>query len=230
VPGGDSRGGIGSGALSLVTLLAGLPPAAEMATGEDMECRASAVLAWALENAEGAKWKFSESDPLGCPNCGMPVDRPRSPYCSDRCREIAGWVRQVRRLIAEKHLPDPARAAILGQTLWALLRGGYPGRVAILPARSIQRVIARNEGKCEFCSQPATSVDHIGTACNREFNLRPVCSGCARTRPFGDPEIIGRAELAEMQVRAVSREPLRVCDADEWNWRALVSLRKNFRA
>lgn len=201
-----------------------------MASSEDMERRAAAVLAWALENAEDANWEFPEADPLGCPNCGASVDRPRSPYCSDRCREIAGWVRQVRRLIAEDHAPDLARAAVLGQTLWALLGGGYPGRVAILPARSIQRVIARNEGKCESCSQPATTVDHIGTACNREFNLRPVCSGCSRTRPFGDPELTSRAHFAEWQVRAVSQEPLRICDADGWNWRELVLLRKNLRA
>lgn len=195
-----------------------------------MERRAGAVLAWALQNAKEAKREFPEVEPLGCPNCGVPVDRPRSPYCSDRCREIAGWARQVRRLIAEEHPPDLARAAILGQTLWALLGGGYPGRVAILPARSLQRVIARNNGKCESCSQPATTVDHIGTACNREINLRPVCSSCARTRPFGDREIISRADLVEMQARAVSREPLRICDADEWNWRELVLLRKNLRA
>lgn len=195
-----------------------------------MERRAAAVLAWVLANAEEARWEIPAADPLGCPNCGIPVDRPRSPYCSDRCREIAGWVRQARRLIAEDHPPDLSRAAILGQTLWALLGGGYPGRVAILPARSFQRVLARNDGKCESCLQPATTVDHIRTACNREINLRPVCVGCARTRPFGDHEITSRADLVEMQARAVSFEPLRICDADEWNWRELISLRNNSRA
>lgn len=201
-----------------------------MALGLDQDHRARAVLAWALSPEPNLEWAVPLASPLSCPNCGGFVERPRSPYCSDRCREIAGWVRQVRRLQAEKGPPEPERAAILGQTLWALVGGRYPGRVAVLPARSIQRVLARYDGKCEFCPAPASTVDHIRTACNREINLRPVCDECTRTKPFGHPGLVAEAEITELKVRVHAPAPLRTCDADDWNWRELISLRKNAQA
>lgn len=172
-----------------------------------------------------------KEDATGCPNCGGPNASTKSPYCGAECREIAGFVRQVRSGLRERTLLDPDRQIALGQILWRVLGGGLPLRNSLIEPKALARLFAKHEGKCADCGLPATTVDHIGSHCNRTSNLRPVCADCAQTKPFGSPEVLKRLEvqtlLAELTARIVSPAPLRVCDdAETWDWRAYVAARK----
>jgi 5-methylcytosine-specific restriction endonuclease McrA len=168
---------------------------------------------------------------LACPNCGGECRSAASPYCSPSCREQASFVRQLRRDIEKGFVFDPERQINLGQVLWQLLGGGYPRRVAMIVGKARERILARDEFRCTACGAPATTLDHIATACNRPINVRSVCEGCARTRHFGDHRLLERPEvkeLLEMLAQRVANCPaLRVCDNPEtWDWRAFIRQRK----
>ncbi|MHB8635772.1 MAG: hypothetical protein ACYC96_04790 [Fimbriimonadaceae bacterium] len=92
-------------------------------------------------------------------------------------------------------------------------------------------MLARDGGRCLLCGASATSVDHIATGCNRPINLRAVCDDCCRTRPFGDPTVLARPEVAqildELAVRIAAPFALRCCDdATSWDWRAFLIRRQ----
>lgn len=97
--------------------------------------------------------------------------------------------------------------------------------------REIERVLEKANGLCWKCGQPATGVDHFGSACNRTSNLRAVCDACNRGKGFGladfDPGAEVKALYDEIAERIGREEPLRACDdAETWDWRAYVNARK----
>lgn len=194
----------------------------------DLEEQARRILGLVVSGGEPDIRKRFPTRPDTCPNCGMETDSERSPYCSVKCREIAGFVRQVRAAIASGAIDDSERQMALGQVLWGLLGGGYPLRIAQVQPRAIAMVMKRTEGRCEICKAPATTIDHIKTACNRPINLRAVCATCNRTRPFGDSKLIGDNPLIkEIAGRVGSSNSVRCCDDPKaWNWREYLNLRK----
>ncbi|HRF60308.1 MAG TPA: hypothetical protein PLH94_10415 [Fimbriimonadaceae bacterium] len=101
--------------------------------------------------------------PGTCPNCDTPTASRRTPYCSEDCRAAAALVRQVRSGIATTVATDPDRQVAFGQTIWRLLGGGMPLRRSLAPERAVRQAIARFEGRCAVCGDPATDVDHIGS-------------------------------------------------------------------
>lgn len=98
-----------------------------------------------------------------CANCGGPVTGPKSPYCSDACKEEAAFVRQCRSALKNDTLIETDRQLALGQKLWFVLGGGRPYRRSLIPDRVVVKVIERHDGKCSECGQPATDVDHPGS-------------------------------------------------------------------
>lgn len=98
-----------------------------------------------------------------CPNCGSPSASLRSPYCGEKCRGIAAFVRQFRHALETGAILEPERQIALGQSLWNLLGGGYPYRQSLIPARTLAKVIERDGGICQACGAPATEVDHTGS-------------------------------------------------------------------
>lgn len=102
-------------------------------------------------------------DPLGCANCGSEIPNPRSPYCSDLCKETAAFVRQMRSALSDDLGSNRLRQIALGQKLWHLLGGGYPIRESLVSQRAIAKVIEREGGKCQACGAPATRIDHTGS-------------------------------------------------------------------
>lgn len=168
-------------------------------------------------------------NPNLCPNCDMPVDSIRSPYCGDLCRDQAALVRQIRAGL-DGALSDEERQIAVGQSLWHHLGGGYPLRTGLMTEKAIQAVIRRDKEACQECGQPATTVDHLRTGCNRPINLRAVCESCNQDRPFGDPDIVAseiyQTRLTELAARIGAEKPVRCCDdAATWDWRAYVRLR-----
>ena len=102
-------------------------------------------------------------DPATCPNCGKPGASDRSPYCGERCRAEAAFVRQTRSAISRGEILDPERQRGIGQALWNLQGGGFPLRQSMVPPRVIAKVIEREGSKCAVCGEPATEVDHTGS-------------------------------------------------------------------
>ncbi len=102
-------------------------------------------------------------DPLTCPNCGVEMEGERSPYCSDRCKAQAAFVRQFRRALQDGAILKEEKQAMMGQNLWYLLGGGYPGRQKLAPKSAIKQLFKRTEGLCESCAAPATTFDHTGS-------------------------------------------------------------------
>jgi hypothetical protein len=211
-----------------------LPPSKMVGIGENMEYRARAVLSYIvdrLDPAEDSRLKaVIEIDPSTCPNCSTPVSSPRSPYCSEQCREVAGFVRQFRANLADGAIFQEDRQVALGQVLWFLLGGGRPLRQSLAPPRSLQAVLKREAGRCQACGGTATTIDHIATGCNRPINLRAVCEACCLDRPFGDPLVTGSVEfgrlLEELAARIGSLIALRCCDdPNAWNWREYLKAR-----
>ncbi len=194
----------------------------------------------AAEPADQARWALSllrmaESEstalpvaPTQCPNCGSPAASTKSPYCGPDCREEASFVRQFRAGLSAGWISDPEKQLALGQNLWRLLGGGWPYRQTLILERSKAKALSRTGGLCQTCGAPATSFDHINTACNRDINLRPVCAQCTQTRPFHDAAFASAVapRLAALAARIVSEVPLRASDdAEAWDWRAFLRIR-----
>lgn len=213
-------------------VLGSLPSPLADFSADDQEVSARVLLARLI--ASGPRDRHPQpvpADPATCPNCGITVASPRSPYCGEACRETAAFVRHVRAGIAEGSLEDPDRQVALGQVLWHLLGGGRPLRLSLVPDRAIARVIAREAGRCQACGGLATTVDHIATGCNRPINLRAVCANCSKTRPFGDPDLMAGSEFRrrhqELAARIGAPCAVRCCDdAASWDWREYVQVRK----
>lgn len=216
--------------LGTITSRPGEPGLPNPVYTEEYDGQARAVLAALLERALRLEPPASIApDPNTCPNCGQPVDSQRSPYCGTQCREESAFVRQLRGAV-EKNGIDAERQASMGQVLWHLLGGGYPGRVALVPDKVRQKLFARNGGKCELCGSPATTIDHIKTACNRPINLRPVCDSCTRAVPYLDPAFLKAKPvqilLDRLAQRVAAHTPVRCCDDPEsWDWRAFIAMR-----
>lgn len=215
---------------SLAKILQALP---HPSSARSISDAARSTLALVIEPAlgRGEEGTSLTSNPARCPNCDQFVASARSPYCGDRCREIAGFVRQVRSGAAEGSLLAPDRQVALGQILWRLLGGGLPLRNSLIEPKALARLMAKHEGRCVSCGAPATTVDHIGSFCNRTSNLLPRCDACAQTKPFGSPEVLERPKAAalidELAHRIGSATPIRPCDdAPTWDWRAYVATRK----
>lgn len=189
---------------------------------------APAVLGLVFSSAADLAAPIVPERPEACPNCDTPTNSERSPYCGGGCRDQAAFVRQVRAAANSGAIWDPDRQIALGQVLWSLLGGGYPARLLDVPERSRKLVLARTDGACELCKAPATTIDHIRTACNRPINLRPVCEGCRRTREFGDPVVLssGGPILEALSARVLALTAIRCCDdPDLWDWRAFLKRR-----
>lgn len=170
-------------------------------------------------------------DPTKCPNCDAPWTSTKSPYCRAHCREMAAFIRQFRTSFADGVIFQPDRQVGMGQALWSVQGGGFPRRQQMVKPREIERVLEKANGLCWKCGQPATGVDHFGSACNRTSNLRAVCDACNRGKGFGVADFDSGPEVKklydEIAARIGSETLLRVCDdAATWNWRAFVNLRK----
>jgi len=195
-------------------------------SGGDIEAQAQSVLALVLGPV--AAGRVVHLDPGTCPNCGALVESTKSPYCGEGCREAAGFVRQFRTGLKLGWIFEKDKQIALGQVLWHVLGGGRPLRREISPAKARQKAIQREGGKCQVCGGQATTVDHVGSGCNRPINLRAVCEECCQDRPFFDAKVLEASSesVVDLSSRIQSIQPLRCCDdADTWDWRGYVKLR-----
>lgn len=156
-----------SSTVSVIPLLIEALPQPELAFADaDAEVQARGVVALFVRRIAELPPTAIEAIPenaSNCPNCDTPVNSTRSPYCGEFCGEEAGFVRQLRRFLAEETILMEERQSNVGEKLWHVLGGGFPRRLSRLPEKGRQRVLDREGGKCEICGGPAIGLDHVGS-------------------------------------------------------------------
>jgi hypothetical protein len=192
----------------------------------DIESQARAVLRLVFDHPQVERTPIPP-DAKACPNCDRPASSTRTPYCGDACKEQAGFVRQTRAGLSLGWILELDKQVALGQNLWDILGGGRPLRREIAPKRSLDVAMKREGGVCQGCGAPATTIDHVGSGCNRPMNLRAVCDDCCLDRPFGDPRVTQsegfETLLSDLSSRILSPTAIRCCDDPEsWDWRAYM--------
>jgi hypothetical protein len=215
----------------MVQLRAVLPDPSEATP--DLEHQARSVLHLLLDRMEEfAQAPAPLDDAFLCPNCGAPAENLAGPYCSEACRDQAAFVRQFRAALDSGSILTPEKQLVFGERLWWLLGGGLPLRESRIPESAKRQVSRRSDGKCETCGAPMTSVENIGSGCNRPLHLRAVCAGCSRTKSYGDlgfgnrPQVVGL--LINFGKRIGATNPMRLCDdPDTWDWRGFMARRRN---
>ncbi len=145
---------------ALGRLARSLPP-----PGEDVSQQARSVLIHLVRsiNTKVPEAPIIDQDPSTCPNCGVHIQSARSPYCSARCREVAGFIRRFRSGLEDGSIFDEERQVALGQAMWHLLGGGRPLREHLILERTRAQVMKRDEGRCQVCGAAATTIDHTGS-------------------------------------------------------------------
>ena len=143
---------------------------------------------------------------------------------------MAGFVRQFRHGLLEGWLALTEKQVALGQVFWHVLGGGRPLRLSMISAKERERVFKREGGVCQGCGALATTVDHLGSACNRTSNLRAVCEGCGTDRAFGSSLVLEdplvQERLSDIALRIGSLCAVRCCDdAATWDWRKYLARR-----
>jgi 5-methylcytosine-specific restriction endonuclease McrA/endogenous inhibitor of DNA gyrase (YacG/DUF329 family) len=217
---------------ALARLASNLPPPDEAGTAEDIERQSRATLAIIIAAALAAEpAAIIPEDPGACPNCGADAASLSSPYCSPRCRDIAAFVRQLRHALEDDTIQDEEKQATLGQVLWSLLGGGYPRRQRLVLERARLQLFKRDGGKCQECGAPATTFDHVTTACNRPINLRSMCWDCTKTKQYGDKIFLSQPSTTQLMnalaARIAASPASRPCDdAETWDWRAYLAKRR----
>lgn len=215
---------------SVELLLKQLPPLGDIGHIHDLDNQSRWVLRLALSGDQEVTSVLN--DPRACPNCGAPCAFPRTPYCSEQCKEVSAFVRQVRRVLSDFTEVDQERQASLGQVLWHLIGGGYPRRVPMILEQSKLQIRKKQGTQCFYCESEATTFDHIKTACNRPINLRQVCQQCRRTRDFGDQAFLAQPAVQDLlksiRSRILAIELTRACDdPNNWDWRAFLNQRNS---
>lgn len=167
-----------------------------------------------------------------CPNCDKATESLASPYCSETCRDQAAFVRQFRAALAAGTILTPEKQVVFGERLWWLLGGGLPLRESRIPESAKRQVAKRSDGKCETCGAPMTTVENVGSGCNRPLHLRAACPRCAKTKSYRDLEFSQSPQVAKLLVSFANRvgasTPIRQCDdPDAWDWRAFMAKRRN---
>lgn len=170
--------------------------------------------------------------PFHCANCSL-LFREAKMYCSEVCSQEAGWVRYARvcRLDGRDQRPDVIEAMRIRLAL--VLGGGYPKLARTLPDSVRKAIFERDQQKCQKCGQPGTEIDHISDSSSDPSNLQVLCDTCHNKKTVGSfvritkeshPEAWEKAQ--SLRKRAAAKEPLQVCDSQEWGELQKVLMKK----
>ncbi len=179
-----------------------------------------------------------------CANCDSFGVTPKSPlYCSERCSQAAGLVRYIRGCRRDgRDLKADVQEAI--RTRMAMvLGGGYPEQARRVPTEVRRLVFDRAHGHCEECGREldfdqsggdpdaVATIQHVDGNSSDPSNLKAFCRHCNTVDAQSKfvPVEPGSAEAefaAELRIRWLSEDPIRLCDDDlHWKdiWRDLTS-------
>jgi 5-methylcytosine-specific restriction endonuclease McrA len=166
---------------------------------------------------------------LKCANCCEERDmdkRPRSPFCSPKCKDIAKYVRYGRSLNGRDITEDEDYALRIKFSM--ILGGGYDVGARRIPENIRSEVVRRAKCACQKCGKPGSEIDHIRGSSHDLSNLQLLCVGCHREKTeLGMRRLTGKEVIEadtlywSLQERIISDHPLQECDdelrwADEW--------------
>lgn len=119
-----------------------------------------------------------------CANCGDSLKHwlPKL-FCDDWCRGTAEIARYARGAVRDGRIDaDPLVFHSIQMRLAFALIGGYQsfGRNVAQGVR--EEVLARDDGRCVRCGEPANQLDHIAGNDNSAGNLQLLCDGCHRAK------------------------------------------------
>ena len=174
------------------------------------------------------------SFPFSCPNCDKSMN-DAALFCSDLCKDEAGFVRYFRACIVDGRYDQPDVQEALRIQLAFILGGGYAERERRLPQAVREAVIARDKGRCRNCGAPGNQIDHIRGSSSDLDNLHLLCPKCHNKKttagfveisPETHPEEWAKREVLLARVHAP--RPVRLCDCTEWVqlWRRLLKARR----
>jgi len=159
-------------------------------------------------------------DSLECANCRKLTGI--SLFCGEFCRQLAEFIRYLRRSLADRRIENGDVQAAIGARLLMLTGGGYPREERRLTREQREHIFERDLHKCETCGAPATEIDHIHGNSNELSNLRALCGKCNRKEAFSkavppSPEAAARIEkmYLDIAIRVAAPTALRCCDNEE---------------
>lgn len=160
-----------------------------------------------------------------CLNCNsVPVPNRRALFCSERCRQIAEWVRYARRKTAEGIIDRPDIQEAVTSRLSVLIRGFYDKRGERFVSDA-ERQELRSRGRCQKCGTDFTqdgdrkfTVQHIRI--DDGFSVEAWCYRCNMEHAQSAIVVLSESESEFVQKcfdRVHAEKPLLPCD-DEVNW------------
>ena len=96
-------------------------------------------------------------------------------YCSQLCRDEAGWVRYARRRRAEGRDSQAEINEVLRIRLAQVLAGGYNKRGRRISVVVRRAVFERAQAKCRICGASGEEIDHIAGSSGALGNLQLLC-------------------------------------------------------
>jgi hypothetical protein len=175
-------------------------------------------------NAMGLTVEQFSVEPFRCVNCSAIVEGAAI-YCTTRCAAEAGFVRYVRRRLADGTSREPDILCAIQIKLIKHVEGGYDREV---PDQLREAVRRRERGLCRVCGKAGHDADHIdGSGGDDLENLQYLCTDCHKAKTtvnfalitddwkLAHPDEWRRRQWLVWRVR--QPEPVQLCD-DAENW------------
>ena len=158
-------------------------------------------------------------------------------YCSERCKEMASYVRYARSCRSSGRDRWPAIAETILVRRSFVLKGIDPAREPEVPDIFCMIALRKAKGCCEKCgvtldidrynrdTDRTPRIHHLDGSSNKESNLRIWCGKCksedtrSRSRPIEE----GSSHdpyARELDARVLADVPVLICD-DEKEWQVI---------
>jgi 5-methylcytosine-specific restriction endonuclease McrA len=148
-------------------------------------------------------------------------------YCGDLCKQVSGFVRYYQRKALAGELERPDIREALNTMAAHIASGGYKRRLRRLPFAVRRAVMERDNGECQICGAPGTSIDHMWDSSPDLANLRLLCIRChmlvtaLSMQPA--PRVVVATVHRPLVARALASDHRQPCDLLSWDHRAWVA-------
>ena len=142
-------------------------------------------------------------------------------FCNQLCQQTAGTMRYWRAIDRDGRINDPGVVVALRTQIAFIVSGGYNRKARAISASTRQRVIARDDGKCQKCGGVGQEIDHIAGDSAELTNLQLLCKPChqaktqARMSPASPEAKVYVDQLFKTRVQPET--PIYLAD-DEHEW------------
>ncbi len=163
-----------------------------------------------------------ETPNFECVEClnKIPWQRTIKIYCSEFCQEKTDYIRYHRKTIRNGKIQDPDVQTDVRIRRAHVLSGEYLRSKRRISKKSLLFIISRDSGRCAFCGNLGTGIDHISGPSNEVPNLRLICRPCHDEKTLSglntvsilDPEFAELQPLVfDLDDNIYSKKPNREC-------------------